>query len=657
MPQRSRSLIGSDLCAEAPCRVSTRVAGLAVRRRAVAYALAVLACLPPSIAAWSVDAAPVCRPGARAVVLETARARWAFSPCGAGAESIKLLSPQFQMTEARPPSGALPGWAKSKWAAGPLELVGTWDAKWDPFQERVLVRPPRAFEVAVAAPEQASPTTRSFADLDEMAVELPHWYVAHADADSIDLVWPDPERVRSPIYLRKQLRRDPNHPSMLQAHVEVWWLGAESVQFSLEHVLSGYRDPAAEDGGLLAMLAGPPDIPGAGWYADGQTQHLDVNALLDADPEERVLAALPQWISTDTRYFLLALLPGQGFGKSSSARLVALGNGVLQATLRGPGEALGSATGGCVPAFYARRWGGSSCEEDFERLGLEQPPSASIDPALIEQALLKRPAEERSALAPVVQRIRRRQVHRVSMKLFAGSKEIESLRAAGANLDESIDFGWFGVIARPLLFVLKLAQDVTGSWPLAILILTILVKGLLWPVMGKSMRNMRKMAALKPELEKIRADLTAEAKKRGESTADPSELNKRTFALYQSHGVNPLGGCLPVFLQMPVYIALYRTISSSVELFNQPLFGWIRDLTQHDPYYVLPIVLGGLMVLQQRITPTTTTDESQRKMMMYIMPVMFSLLMMSLPSGLTLYILTNTVLSIGQTWWLQRNET
>ena len=106
---------------------------------------------------------------------------------------------------------------------------------------------------------------------------------------------------------------------------------------------------------------------------------------------------------------------------------------------------------------------------------------------------------------------------------------------------------------------------------------------------------------------------------------------------------------------MPIYIALYRTIYSSVELFNQPLFGWIGDLTQKDPYYVLPVILGVVMFLQQKIMPQTTGDDSQRKMMMYMMPIMFSLFLMNLPSGLTLYILANTVLGVVQSAWLKKD--
>lgn len=566
---------------------------------------------------------PGCRPGTTAAVVETAVARWGISPCGGGAESIRLLGKQFDMPEARPPSGALPGWASEKWSVGALQLVGTWDAKWDPFRDRLLADAIGPLEVSVGLPGEASRTRRSFADLDAMMEALPRWGTI-AGGDGITLVWPDPERVSSPIYVQKRVRHDAERPSLLAVDLTVFWRGEKPLTIALETIVSTYRDPGTGDGGLLSSLSGPPDIPGAGLYASGEWIHHDANALdeflgdAEADPAETSVQGVPSWIETDSRYFLLALLPGEGWGEKASARVYAVGNGVLEAAMRSAPLTLAGGEAACLPASFAAKVQAKACPEG------DAAPAGSA---------------------------------RVAMHYFAGPKEIDLLRSVGSDLDQSIDFGWFGAIARPLLFVLKVAHGFTGSWPIAILILTILVKALLWPIMGKSMKSMRKMSALKPELDKIKEELTAEAKKRGETTPDPAELNRRTFALYQQHGVNPLGGCLPMFLQMPVYIALYRTIYSSVELFNQPLFGWIGDLTRHDPFYVLPIVLAVLMFAQQRFAPmTTTTDDAQRKMMMYFMPAIFGLMMMSLPSGLTLYILTNTVLSMIQTFWLQRKE-
>jgi YidC/Oxa1 family membrane protein insertase len=305
-----------------------------------------------------------------------------------------------------------------------------------------------------------------------------------------------------------------------------------------------------------------------------------------------------------------------------------------------------------VPQWYAKTWGGTSCKADFSALGLSKAVNAEIEAPFIEAA--RRRSGDDQATRAAIARVQQRRVKSWSYRLYTGPKQMETLHAVDASLEEAIDFGWFGLIARPLLSILKFAYGISLSWPLAIVFLTALIKLVLWPITTKSMRSMYKMQRLKPEMDKIREKLTEEARKRGEEKPDPQELNRQTFALYKRHGVNPLGGCLPMFIQMPVYIALYRTIYSSVELFNQPLFLWIGDLTEKDPHYVLPVMLAAVMFIQQRLMPTTGGDPMQRKMMMYGMPVMFGLMMMSLPSGLTFYILINTVLSSFQTAYLKR---
>ena len=628
--------------------------GVAAPRSTSAWVIAPVVLFAIALAATpsAASAEPICRPGAAASVIEGGATRWSISPCGGGVESVKLTDPQFQVQTQKQPSNALPGWAQQKWAPGPLELVPTWDARWDPFQERVLLRDAGPLVVSVTMPGEATPAQRTFQDLAAMALDLPQWKVLSADAKSVSMVWPDPERVVSPIYIHKRFGAEPDQPSGAHSEVQVWWLGARPARLVVEHVISTYQDSSEAGGGFLAMLAGPHDVKGASLRIGDETIHFDASGLADAEPEERLHAATPTWLGTDTRYFLLATVPVAGFAEGSSSELISVGNGVLEAVVRTGTLTLASAEGACLPAWLAKIRGGRSCEDDLRLLGLEADEAAPHDPPALHAAATKVGGDAIAAS----ERLQKRQVTRLMMRHFAGSKEIGGLRAMGSELDEAIDFGWFGAIARPLLFVLKMAHSLFGSWPLAILILTVLVKAVLWPIMGKSQKSMRKMASLKPEIDKIRSDLAADAKRRGLDQPDPAELNRATFALYQKHGVNPLGGCLPMLLQMPVYIALYRTISSSVELYNQPLFGWITDLTQHDPYYVLPILLGVLMVAQQKFTPMTTTDEAQRKMMMWFMPILFSVMMMSLPSGLTLYILTNTVLSMVQTWWLQRQE-
>jgi YidC/Oxa1 family membrane protein insertase len=154
---------------------------------------------------------------------------------------------------------------------------------------------------------------------------------------------------------------------------------------------------------------------------------------------------------------------------------------------------------------------------------------------------------------------------------------------------------------------------------------------------------MQRMASLKPMMEELKV-------KYGK---DKERLNQEMMNLYKREKVNPLGGCLPMLLQMPIWIALYRTIYSAVDLYQAPLGLWITDLSAPDPYFVLPLVLGVSMFVQQKLSPTTM-DSAQAKMMLYMMPAMFTVFMLFLPSGLNLYILVNTVLSLAQQWYLKK---
>jgi YidC/Oxa1 family membrane protein insertase len=231
---------------------------------------------------------------------------------------------------------------------------------------------------------------------------------------------------------------------------------------------------------------------------------------------------------------------------------------------------------------------------------------------------------------------------------FFGPKilqQLDAVRVAGvdAKLGDAVDYGWTEVIARPMLAVLKAIHHVIPNWGLAVIALTILLKGLTWWPTQKSMKSMREMAKLKPEMEKLK-------QRYGE---DKQAMNVAVMELYKQRGVNPLGGCLPMGIQMPIYIALYSMLGNSVELYRSGFVGWIRDLTAPDPYFVLPILTGILMFAQQRLTPTP--PDPQQKTMMYTMPVMFTALSMFLPSGLTIYILTNTVLTMLQQQLMNRD--
>ncbi len=222
--------------------------------------------------------------------------------------------------------------------------------------------------------------------------------------------------------------------------------------------------------------------------------------------------------------------------------------------------------------------------------------------------------------------------------LFLGPKEGKYLNAVGNGLENSIDLGWFSFLAKPLLWLLNFFYQYVSNYGIAIILLTILVKLLLWPLSDASYKSMSKMKKLMPKVEEL--------KKKYKD--DKESLNKETMLLYQKEGVNPLGGCLPIFIQMPIYIALYSMLNNAVELYNTPFLPfWLTDLSEKDPFFILPVALGGFMFIQQKMMPTQM-DNAQAKIMLYAMPIMFAGFMLFLPSGLNLYILANTLLGIAQ---------
>ena len=240
--------------------------------------------------------------------------------------------------------------------------------------------------------------------------------------------------------------------------------------------------------------------------------------------------------------------------------------------------------------------------------------------------------------------------------LFVGPKEIDLLESVGKGIERSIDFGYFGFVSKPLLYVLHFFHRLTSSYGLDIIILTVLIKLLMWPLTHKSMVSMKSMAKLAPQMEKLK-------EKFGD---DKEKLNREIMELYKRNGVNPLGGCLPMVLQFPVFIGLYNALSTPIELRHAP-FLWINDLSRPDwqalPFTVgdwhlgvpvLTILMGGSMFLQQWMTPSAG-DPNQRKMMM-LMPLMFTFMFVSFPAGLTVYWLVNNVLSIAQQYWINRNH-
>ena len=225
--------------------------------------------------------------------------------------------------------------------------------------------------------------------------------------------------------------------------------------------------------------------------------------------------------------------------------------------------------------------------------------------------------------------------------LYAGPTEANLDRIA-PGLGLTVDYGWLTVIAVPLFWVMSLFYQWTNNWGIAIILLTFLIKLLFFPLSAASYRSMAKMRLVAPKLEKIKQQYSD----------DREQLNRAMMELYKTEKINPLGGCLPVLIQIPVFIALYWSILSSVEMRNAPFFGWITDLSAADPYYVLPLIMGTSMIIQTRLNPKPP-DPMQAKVMQ-IMPIVFSVMFFFFPAGLVLYSVVNNILSIAQQWYITR---
>lgn len=220
--------------------------------------------------------------------------------------------------------------------------------------------------------------------------------------------------------------------------------------------------------------------------------------------------------------------------------------------------------------------------------------------------------------------------------VFIGPKSSESLKAANSSFIELMDYGMLGFISKPMLSVMKWFYGIVGNWGVAIILLTLLVRALVLPFNLMSYKSMKGMQTIQP----ILTDLRTRYKD------DPVTLNREMMSVMKQHNANPLAGCLPMLLQIPIFFALYRVIGSSVELYQAPFFAWIQDLSFHDKFYVLPVLMGVTMYVQQKMTPTTM-DPTQAKILAF-MPILFSVFMLNLPAGLTLYMFISAVFGVIQ---------
>lgn len=230
----------------------------------------------------------------------------------------------------------------------------------------------------------------------------------------------------------------------------------------------------------------------------------------------------------------------------------------------------------------------------------------------------------------------------IMSSVYIGPKEIDILSGVGRGLDQTIDLGRFHVIAEPLLRFLKKINAITGNYAYAIILVTLIIKVIFFPLANKSYRSMKDMQKLQPKIAEIREKYKDNREK----------MSMAIMELYRKNRVNPLGGCLPMVVQIPVFIALYNVLMNAIELRHAPFHFWIKDLSAKDPYFVTPVLMGVSMFLQQRMSPSAP-DPTQQKVMM-MMPLIFTVMFMNLPSGLVMYWLVNNLLSIAQQYYIMK---
>ncbi|NLJ91674.1 MAG: membrane protein insertase YidC [Aeromonadales bacterium] len=231
----------------------------------------------------------------------------------------------------------------------------------------------------------------------------------------------------------------------------------------------------------------------------------------------------------------------------------------------------------------------------------------------------------------------------IEADLWLGPKLQKKMAATADNLDLTVDYGWLWFIAQPLFKLLHFLQSFVVNWGLAIILTTFVVRGLMYPLTKAQYTSMAKMRMLQPKI-------TALRERYGD---DRQKMSQAMMEMYKKEKVNPLGGCLPIVIQMPIFISLYWVLMESVELRHAPFVLWIHDLSARDPYFVLPVLMGLSMYLIQKMSPTTVTDPMQQKIMQF-MPLVFTFFFLWFPAGLTLYWFVSNLLTLAQQWYIFR---
>lgn len=238
---------------------------------------------------------------------------------------------------------------------------------------------------------------------------------------------------------------------------------------------------------------------------------------------------------------------------------------------------------------------------------------------------------------------------RLEASLYLGPKQAEHLLAFEKPFTQVIDYGFFGAVAHLLFWILKKVHALVGNWGWAIVIFTVIIRLATWTLNTKQTISMLRMKDFEPH----QKALQAKYEKFGNDMTKKAEMQKELMALYKKNGHNPMGGCLPMLLQMPIFLALWSMLNAVFELRHAPFFGWITDLSAKDPYFIFPVLMGASMFAQQAVTPAVG-DPAQRKMMLVLMPAMMTFFFAQSPAGLTIYYFVFNMIGLGQTWWIMR---
>ncbi|WLT31712.1 membrane protein insertase YidC [Geothrix sp. PMB-07] len=234
--------------------------------------------------------------------------------------------------------------------------------------------------------------------------------------------------------------------------------------------------------------------------------------------------------------------------------------------------------------------------------------------------------------------------------LYLGPKKAEPLLAFEKPFTQVIDYGFFGAVSHLLFWILKKVHALVGNWGWSIVLFTLIIRLATWHLNTKQTISMLRMKDFEPHQKAIQAKY----EKFGSDMTKKAEMQKELMALYKKNGHNPMGGCLPMLLQMPIFLALWSMLNNVFELRHAPFFGWITDLSARDPYFIFPVLMGASMFAQQAMTPAVG-DPAQRKMMMVMMPVMMTFMFAQSPAGLTIYYFIFNLIGLAQTWWIMRS--